>query len=108
MPPVPLRRPGAAKAAAKAKAKAAPRPGAKAKVKARAKAGLRHRARGGDPRRGALVPGVFDSAKFKGGEEVLSRDVPSEEWKAGLKLVVTQGSYWEEPVLVAGVVRRGV
>lgn len=50
MPPVPLRRPGAAKALAKAKAKVAPRPGAKAKVKAKAKAGGRARARG-DPRR---------------------------------------------------------
>lgn len=36
---------------------------------------------------------------------MLARDIPLEEWKDGLRLVVTQGSYWEEPVLVAGVVK---
>lgn len=104
MPPVPLRRPGAAKALAKAKAKVAPRPGAKAKGKAKAKAGGRARARG-DPKRRGKGLGVFDSEKFQGGEEVLARSVPAEEWKDGLRLAVTQGSYWEEPILVAGVVK---
>ena len=48
----------------------------------------------------------FIQEEFLGGAEVLACDIPFEELKKGLKLVVSEGTYWEEPVKLAGLVEK--
>ena len=92
--------------------KAAPRGKARAKPKARPEGVARDRGRR-DRRRPAAelaAPGeeviVAFSKEFLGGVEVPAGDIPFEELKKGLKLVVSEGTYWEEPVKVAGLVEK--
>ena len=103
-------------------------PKARPKVKAKAKARLgpmRARAKGGaggppPRRRGALVlrrPGARvevereegdASSKWKKGEEMILRDVPVEEFRGGISLVITEGHYYHNVVKIAGLVHRVV
>lgn len=46
----------------------------------------------------------FDVAGFERGAEFEAYKVPLRLWKKGLKVLVTDGLYWEEKVKVAGVV----
>ncbi len=49
---------------------------------------------------------AFDQAGFDRGVEVESAVVPLDQWKKGLRVVVVDGTYWEEKVTVAGIVQR--
>ena len=106
MPPV-LRRPGGAgRRGLGAKAKAAPKAKAKAKAKGKAKAAPRLRRRRGVPAAGGEAVVVFDQAKFDRGVEFGPREVPLDTWKKGMKIVVTKGTYCEEPIRLAGTIMR--
>eukprot|EP00435_Cladocopium_sp_Y103_P062531 s758_g24.t1 len=85
------------------------RPRAKGKAKAEAR-GERPRVRGvlrrpagarGDEDLGEQQP----SEVLEEGREVEAWKVGLASWKMGKRLIVTEGSYWEEPVKVAGVVK---
>ena len=62
--------------------------------------------RGGEPRRGGPGEGEaeFDFDGFERGVEVEGYKVPLRLWKKGLKIIITEGLYWEEKVKVAAVV----
>ena len=96
-----------AKAAAKPKAVAKVRAAPKAAVKAKAKARLRRVVRkpAAQVRRAGAQGDQTVSEKFRAGQEVLGREVPLDQWQAGQKLVVTEGTYWEEPATLAGILR---
>ena len=104
MPPK-LRRPAAA----------APRaPGGRVRDRGGARApGGRVRDRGGARRRPGLreegeAGEGFDLVGFDRGITVEASLIPLEVWKKGLRVVVVDGSYWEEKVSVAGVVQQVV
>ncbi len=109
MPPK-LRRPaGVLGAAAKAgpKAKAAGRP----KARPRGAAGVRIRRDRRRPAADIREPGeeveeVFSREDFLRGVEVNAADIPFTELKKGVKIVVTEATYWEEPVKVAGLLEK--
>ena len=109
MPPK-LRRPaGVLGAAAKAgpKAKAAVRP----KARPRGAAGVRIRRDRRRPAADIREPGeeveeVFSREDFLRGVEVNAADIPFTELKKGVKIVVTEATYWEEPVKVAGLLEK--
>lgn len=104
MPPV-LRRPGGVRPRVLgAKAKAAPKAKAKAKAKGKAKAGPRPRRRGVRAPPAKEAEAVFDQAGFDRGVEFTVGSIPLATWKKGMKIIVTQGTYWEEPVKVAGTI----
>lgn len=93
-------------AKAKAIAKAHPKAGPRAKGKAKAKAAAeekRERRRGGD--RGEDQGDKKVSEALEGGLEVEAGTVPGHQWKPGQRLVVCRGTYWEEEVTLAGVVK---
>lgn len=86
-----------------------------ARVEARRRGGLRRPAGpragerdadpGGDPSGlGARGEAEFDVAGFERGVESEGYKVPLRLWKKGLKVLVTEGLYWEEKVKVAGLV----
>ncbi len=108
MPPKVLRRPGAAGGFAAAKAKAAAKAGARRGAGAKAKAdpgrrgALRRRGRGGD----GGPADIFSLEKFDKGDLLSARLIPVEQWSRGLKIVVEEGVYWEEPVRASGVVEK--
>ena len=71
------------------------------------------RDRGGARRRPGLreegeVGEGFDLVGFDRGIAVEASLIPLEVWKKGLRVVVVDGSYWEEKVSVAGVVQQVV
>ena len=109
MPPK-LRRPAGVLGVAP---KAAPRGGAGAKAKARPKGAARVRGRR-DLRRPAagVVEAeedgrvVFSREEFLRGVDFEGAAIPFEELKKGLKLVVSEATYWEEPVKLAGVIEK--
>lgn len=116
MPPKALARPAAAigrlgvRRRGAAKAKAFPKAEARAKAKAGAKAKARERRRRGGDRdeRGDTRGDEGVSENFKKGVEVEGHLVPRELWKTGERVVVTRGSYWEEAVKVAGIIKMVV
>ena len=91
MPPK-LRRPAAARARA---------PGGRVRDRggARRRPGLREEGEAGEG---------FDLVGFDRGITVEASLIPLEVWKKGLRVVVVDGSYWEEKVSVAGVVQQVV
>ncbi len=48
------------------------------------------------------------SSKWKKGEEMILRDVPVEEFRGGISMVITEGHYYNNVVKIAGVVHRVV
>lgn len=94
MPPKFRRPAGALGPVAKAAAKA----GA---AKAKAKAGVKAKAR---PKRGARDRGRRDRGRDP--EEARGRGAPISEWKKGLRVVLSEASYWEEKLQVAGVLEK--
>ena len=48
----------------------------------------------------------FDQAGFDRGVEVESSLVPLEQWKKGLRVVISEGTYWEERIQAAGIVQK--
>ena len=94
---------GAAKAKAKAGVKAKARPKRGARDRGRRDRG---RDRGGAGDRGAEVDVAFNKEDFLKGVEFSAALVPISEWKKGLRLVLSEASYWEEKLQVAGVLEK--
>ena len=94
---------GAAKAKAKAGVKAKARPKRGARDRGRRDRG---RDRGGAGDRGAEADVAFNKEDFLKGVEFSAALVPIGEWKKGLRLVLSEASYWEEKLQVAGVLEK--
>ena len=74
----------------------------KAKARVRGAGILRRPARAGE----AEERGEVDiSEALKAGSEVATCAVPLQEWRTGLRLHLTEASYWEEPASAVGVVK---
>ena len=90
--------------------KAKPKPKARVKAKAKPKAAVRRIPRRGVLRRPAVVPPVGvapgDREPWSDGGLASLRDVPLEQLGRGVKVVVTEGSYFTAPCQAAGVVDR--
>lgn len=111
MPPKALVRPAAAPRAVgrgiAAKARAVAKAVGKAKGAPAPKAGILRRKRPaaeGLDREEAKDLGETELSEiFKRGEEIEARLVPRGLWKTGQRVIVTRGIYWEEPVILAGL-----
>ena len=61
---------------------------------------------------GEVGPGVgadreekFDLGEFSRGVACKGRLVPVEVWKKGMRIILTEASYWEEPIKASGIVQ---
>lgn len=103
------------KAAAKAMVKAKAKAKAKPKAKAKALPARGGRVRGVPLRRGRGLrrpaadrsggPALTVEDRWKGGEEVLLRELGLETFVKGLKVVVTEGYYFSQRMQMAGVIK---